>query len=306
MSSYATQLGMLVQISLIILALCTLHTPMSVAAYIPPPSLNKAAKGATHQSTTLYQPSTLPLTRLFAKSTSKKASKSNGSKGKSAKSSNSSSTTDNSSALDWTDMNQRVLANAQADLDWQRLGQALEARKVEVTKNDLLYAQEALSNNRPVSPWKIAIAAASVSSATSLFLFQNFYVAAIVLLVVFIAASRDPIEESAEDVTGALARTVGRVTIDSIEGSQPKIRALARAIISGEEEINALRSQVEDLERENKELALWKERKIKVDEVSGDYKINDLKAMLKKENLPTTGTKVDLLMRLMEENIMNP
>jgi transposase-like protein len=202
--------------------------------------------------------------------------------------------------IDWEALEDRVVASAQAELDMKRLSQALEARNVPT--NDLW-----TPTDTPVlpSPWKIAVAAASVSSITTLLAFQNVYLSGIVLLVVFIAASRDPLEETSDDVTGALARTVGRVTIDSLEASQPKIRALARAVITGEEEIVALKQQMQQLQRENQELALWKERRIKIDAIANKHKIDELKLELKENNLPVKGkTKADMLMQLVENDIL--
>jgi len=192
------------------------------------------------------------------------------------------------------DLEKQVLASAQAKMDTQRLIDALDKERQEM-KSDLVPDSERL----PTSPWKVAFAAASVASALSFVIFQNVYVAAFVLGTVFIVSSRDPLEED-DNLAGALVRGVGRATLKSVEASQPKIRALARAVITGEEEIVALKQRLNQVEQERNELELWKRRRLKVDEALSKFTVEELKEQARQHGLMLGGPKAELLMRLVE------
>jgi len=70
--------------------------------------------------------------------------------------------------------------------------------------------------------------------------------------------------------------------------------------VTGDAEIDSLRGRVRELERENKSLALWVERRRYVDEHVGRFKLDQLKVSARKEGLTVGGTKVQLMMRLAE------
>lgn len=149
------------------------------------------------------------------------------------------------------------------------------------------------------SPWQVSLASATAVSAFVLATAgANVPIAAAVFVAVFFIANGDPLEE--EGAAGATARLVGRLTIQSVESSKPKLKALARAAITDEEEIDLLRQQIRALEEENAKLALWREQRIAVDESLPKYTMDELKELARQKKLPVGGTKSQLLMRLVE------
>lgn len=158
----------------------------------------------------------------------------------------------------------------------------------------------------PPSQWKIALAAGLAAALVSFILLHRPLLSFACFLTTAIAAARDPIDEKSilvngeDDVAGPLARLIGRATLQSIEGTTPKVRAITRAAVTGDAEIDSLRGRVRELERENKSLALWVERRRYVDEHVGRFKLDQLKASARKEGLTVGGTKVQVMMRLAE------
>jgi pyruvate-formate lyase len=85
-----------------------------------------------------------------------------------------------------------------------------------------------------------------------------------------------------------------------VETSSPKIRAVARAAITNQEEITQLQSQVRVLEQQNAELIRWKERRLAVEDNLGHYTLAELKEMARKNNIAVGGKKQELMLRLLD------
>jgi hypothetical protein len=202
---------------------------------------------------------------------------------------------------DIASLEREVQASVQAQLDRKRVLEAFLENKpssslIPSNSNDPL---PALSQ----SSWQVPAAAAVVASTISLLIFHNPYATALVLVSVFIVASGDPLEE--DSLAGALARILGRFTLQSVQASQPKIRALARAVVTGEEEILQLQQRLQQLEEENEQLLLWKVRRLRVDEVMLTYSLDQLKDLARDNNVSVGGTKSQLLLRLVEADIVD-
>jgi len=155
------------------------------------------------------------------------------------------------------------------------------------------------SSTTPASQWQIALAAAAASAGLVFWIWSfNGSVALVTFVLVFGLAVRDPLED--DSVWGALARLVGRQTISSYQASQPKLQALARAVVTGEEEIVALQLQLQALQQENQALQQWKQIRLEAEDSLGDYTVPQLKEELRQAQLPVSGTKLQLLTRLLE------
>jgi hypothetical protein len=191
-----------------------------------------------------------------------------------------------------TTMENELLASAQARTDSNRILRAFDA--------DYLAPPTSLTQQQ--QQWKIALAASFVGSSAMLFSIKNVYVAGFVFVVVFIAANGDPLQD--DSLAGALARLVGRQTLRSVEASQPKVRALARAVITGEEEIVELNLRIQNLQDEVESLRLWKERRLKVDDVLNNFTLDELKDKARRNKLEIGGTKAQVLMRLVEAEVL--
>jgi hypothetical protein len=202
---------------------------------------------------------------------------------------------------DIASLEREVLASVQAQLDRKRVVEAFLEDKpssslVPSNSNDLLPTQSE-------SSWHIPAAAAVVTSTFSFAIFQNPYMTALVLVSVFIAASGDPLEE--DSLAGAVARILGRFTLQSVQASQPKIRALARAVVTGEEEILQLQERLQQLKEENEQLLLWKVRRLRVDQTLQNYSLDQLKDLARDYSISVGGTKSQLLLRLVEAGIVD-
>lgn len=98
-----------------------------------------------------------------------------------------------------------------------------------------------------------------------------------------------------------------------MEAAKPKAKALARAALTGDEEILTLREQLDDLERRNRSLenknaalSLWKKRRVWVDDRLASFNLQELKEQARENKLQVGGTKAQLLMRLVEAKVITP
>ena len=197
-------------------------------------------------------------------------------------------------------LEEEVLASVQEKLDVKRVYETLkeeDEREIARLTNGT-YAIPSVAVTEP--RWKVAVAAATVSAGLSLGFQLNFPLAATVWAAVFLVANRDPLDE--DDLAGPVARILGRTTLRSVEASQPKLRALIRAVITEEEVIRDLNDRVHYLEQENKELRKWKRQREAVDENANKFTLAELKEIAREEGLKVGGTKHDLLLRIAEED----
>lgn len=182
-------------------------------------------------------------------------------------------------------LEKEIISSVQEKLDKKRVVEAL----LEDDLNDPLEAS---------SSWNIPTAGALVASGLSFALLHNLSISAVVLVSVFIAASGDPSQE--DGLAGAMARILGRYTIKSVQESQPKIRAIARAVVTGEEEIVGLKERISELEEQNTQLRRWK----RTHEALPNYTLDGLKMVAQENSLAVGGTKAQLLMRLVEAGVV--
>lgn len=185
---------------------------------------------------------------------------------------------------------QEIIASAQARLDSKRLLELLNT------------AGDKEPTAGAVAQWKIAVAAGGVGSALALGATHSLVVSAVTLVILFVVANGDPLED--DSLAGALARILGRQTLTAVQASSPRVKALARAVVTGEEEIVELRNRVRELEAENGALRLWKERREKVDDALPRYSLEDLKEVARVRGIMVGGTKSQLLMRLVEAEVI--
>lgn len=207
-------------------------------------------------------------------------------------------------ASNYDELEQEVYASARAQMDVQKVKSTIIEQAAPSSDNDpqrtaIMAAQ-----------WKISLAAASfVSTFVTIATHSNLPITAIVFVSVFVVANQDPLEE--EGAAGSLARLLGRLTIQSVETTKPKLKAMARAAItsedeSREQEMNLLQQRIEVLENENIQLTKWKEQRNAADALLSQYALDDLKAMARANHLPVGGTKIQLVMRLLENRVLIP
>lgn len=211
----------------------------------------------------------------------------------------------NFGASDFDELEQEVFASTRAQMDVQRLKKTITDQssssptKADPQKTAIMAAQ-----------WKISLAAASFASTFfSIATHAGLPVTGVVFAAVFFVANQDPLEE--EGAAGALARLLGRFTIQSVETTKPKLKAMARAAITSETEdqkqiVSLLEQRIEVLEQENNQLKLWKKQRSSADTLLSQYGLDELKDMARANHLPVGGTKIQLLMRLLENRVLIP
>jgi len=210
--------------------------------------------------------------------------------------------TDNELSL--SQMEEDVIASANEKLDIKRVKNVLFPDNIS-SEDSYIRSREEMVKIKQPSQLSIAFASGSVTAIASFVIFHVPILSALVFFVITYIASRDPTVESdglveGDEISGPIARIVGRATIKSIEQSKPKVKAVARAVISGDEELNMLRKRIIELEVENKEMDIWIQRRRAVDEKSKLYSMDALKDMARMDGLPVGGTKAQLMMRLLE------
>lgn len=217
------------------------------------------------------------------------------------------------SDLDILALEKEVRASTQEQLDIQRIQKILTPKSKGTKITSAMENMESY-NKYPPSQRNIAIASATTVSLSSLLMLQlpspyNIYISLITFVSTFVIANRDPIkDEDLDDVTGPITRTVGRVALQSLEKSKPKIQAVARAVVNGdssEDEIQYLMKRIEDLENENNQLKQWIQRRNSIDERSKYYTIEQLKDIARENKVSVSGTKTNLMMRLIEANALD-
>jgi hypothetical protein len=192
-------------------------------------------------------------------------------------------------------LEQHVVASAQAQMDISRVLKSIYEEEEEERKNDLLYESE--RRRPPVSQRQVATAAAVVVGATVFVLSSHsIFITIITSVGVWSSALLD-----ADSLSGALARIVGRSTLRSVQQSQPKLKAVARAVLTDDlEKLRVLECRVQELEAENRALRTWKETRLQVEAVLPRYSLAELKETAKFHGLSVGGSKMDLLWRLVE------
>lgn len=187
----------------------------------------------------------------------------------------------------------RASARSQADVD--RVLQLLDDDdNNDDEPSDLRYDNERLQ--QPSTTLQISTAAAITTLCGLLLTTHSAFLSVIAALLVFRACFDD------NSLSGALARIVGRTTIDTVKS--PKLRALARAVVTGEQEIHALQVQVQQLRDENEQLKLWQRQRKTMDRILPNVSLGDLKHMAREHQLPVSGSKPELLLRLIAAGVV--
>ena len=195
-------------------------------------------------------------------------------------------------AVDMASLEREVRASAKVRMDMDRVNRVLTEVDGD-PKKTVLHSDD----------WKVALAAAIAAAAAVDIVTKSLFLAGVSSIGVFFIANQNPINEG-DGIEGPLARAVGRQTLELVESSKPKLKAVARAVITDEEDIEQLRQKVMELHKENVELKLWKQRRIAVDEALSSFTLPQLSGLARQNRLRTGGTKAEVLMRLVEAGVI--
>ena len=106
------------------------------------------------------------------------------------------------------------------------------------------------------------------------------------------------------DSSGPVTRTVGRATISTIEKSTPTVKKVIRAVVD-QDEFDRMEKRLAELEEENEALKLNIKRRQSVDEQAKFFKVDELRNLARRSNLKVGGTKAELMLRLVENGLLN-
>lgn len=211
---------------------------------------------------------------------------------------------------DMLSLERQVRSDVQARVDQQNLDRALTSFISTDTIQSPSTQQQQQRQRLGQSQFAVAVASGVAAGAASFVATHSLVTALMASLGVYYVAARDPVTE--DDLAGSAARIIGRYTLDSVETATPKVKALARTALTGEEEILKLKSRIEALEvenaqlgEENAQLQLWKRRRAWVDDNSSKFNLTELKEKARDKSLPVGGTKAQLLMRLVEAGVVD-
>ncbi|CAJ1936077.1 unnamed protein product [Cylindrotheca closterium] len=206
------------------------------------------------------------------------------------------------------DMEKEVMASARLKMDKKRVVSALDkdkASKEDPQKTALL-----------ASTWQISAAAGISAFIGCECVTHSNFLSVLVLTAAVFSAWRDPVDD--EGLLGAISRLLGRATIQTVESSKPRLQRIARAAImdDGDEDYfkttagrqtladPRLAQYIEDLEKDNTSLSLWKERRELVDQYLSYYSLDDLQSKARERGIDTNCRKAQLMMKLVEADII--
>jgi len=203
-------------------------------------------------------------------------------------------------SMDIVQLERRVNNNTRERLDLQ----ALAIIPSEDDENDMEMFEE-ISD-----PLKVAVAAGGLTFLASLYLFQNIVIAFIGFGTVAAFASWDPLEE--QSTAGAFSRVLGRGVIRASKKTQPRLNAVASAVVKGDIEIKELKQRVEELEdelaaveEENTILREALEMQYAIERALGKFSLDQLRYFAQKNGVAIGGTKSQILKRLVKNNVID-
>ncbi|GFH52723.1 hypothetical protein CTEN210_09199 [Chaetoceros tenuissimus] len=157
------------------------------------------------------------------------------------------------------------------------------------------------------SQFNVALAAGGFFGLLTFMLWQIPILSGLVFAATAYIGARDPTRDEdliEGDISGPVTRTVGRATISTIEKSTPTVKKVIRAVVD-QDEFDRMEKRLAELEEENEALNLNIKRRQSVDEQAKFFKVDELRSMARRSNLKVGGTKAELMLRLVENGLLN-
>jgi len=206
-----------------------------------------------------------------------------------------------------------VLATTQAKLDVKRVKSALMGQGTSITidntveNDDAAVSESVDAKGPPPSQLAIALAASSFLGLLSFLLIQIPLLSLTVFLATLYVASRDPVNDEVlveGDISGPVTRIVGRATLESIKKTKPTVQRVVRAVAS-QDEYDKLFMKYQELEKENYDLKQWVEQREAINDQAKNFTMDSLKDIARENNVKVSGTKVQLMTRLVDDGCLN-
>ena len=103
---------------------------------------------------------------------------------------------------------------------------------------------------------------------------------------------------------GAFFRIIGRATLQAVYTVTPKLQTIIRILLTGDDEAEQLRQTINRLQEENYKLQQAMARRNALDEMLVQYTMEELKSMARTANVPVSGTKDQILSRLIDIGVI--
>jgi len=214
-------------------------------------------------------------------------------------------------------MEKEVLASTQSKLDWKYVQDALFGKGQDNSQPNNVptaFANDDDDNknfNRETSlifsSIEISLASSILFAALCFVVLHQPTVVVIVFSLVFLLANGNPLQE--ENAFGAFFRIIGRFTLRVLYSAAPKAQMVMRVLLTDDinngqtdRQIGLLQAKITELEEENRTLRqrlAVRERK----SLLARHTMEELRALARKESIPVSGTKEQLLSRLVDKGI---
>jgi hypothetical protein len=213
-------------------------------------------------------------------------------------------------------MEEEVLVSAQARLDAKRLQNTVLSLILQDSDQKYMGKEErysphndSSSSRLQFSRWNVALASGSACFVLLFVTLHHWVPAMGTFIIITYIASRDPVMEEDGDglipsFVGPFSRLLGFSVLEIMSKISRKVRILGRALLSDADELDTLRDQVYTLEQTNRRLNQWIQLRMYVDDNIGDYSLEELRDLSRNNNLTVSGSKAQLMMRLLQKGIL--
>lgn len=183
---------------------------------------------------------------------------------------------------------------------WEAEIQASTKEKSDIQRVQQWLAEDPPSDVYHDNGWKVALASGAVCGLACEWATESTILSLATFGAAFWLALRDPLDDD-DGLAGPLARIIGRSALQSYQKSQPKLKAVARAAVQGEQAWTELQNQVDELRKENQQLRLYVERREWIDQHQSNFNLEELKVLAQRSRVPYSGvSKTQLMMRLLQ------
>lgn len=190
--------------------------------------------------------------------------------------------------------------NQEITRQWEAEIQASSKEKLDLQRVQQWLAEDSPADVYYDNGWKVALASGVVCGLGCEWITESTMLSLAAFGAAFWVALRDPLEEE-DSLAGPLARIIGRSALQSYQKSQPKLKAVARAAVQGEEAWTKLQEELAELRKENQQLRSYVERREWIDEHQSNFNLEELKVLAQRSHIPYSGvTKTQLMMRLLQ------
>lgn len=201
----------------------------------------------------------------------------------------------------------QIKAEIQAKMDLSTIKNRILGEPILAQEDEVALVEIVTDVQNAPSQFNVAFAAGGFFGLLTFMLWQIPILSGLVFAATTYIGARDPTRDEdliEGDISGPVTRTVGRATISTIKKSTPTVKNVIRAVVD-QDEFDRMEKRLAELEEENEALKLNIKRRQSVDEQAKFFKVDELRNMARRSNLKVGGTKAELMLRLVENGLLN-